>query len=45
MRVDWSAISPERRRLILVASDEKYEALRYTRSSGFALLEVYGERA
>ena len=27
MRVDWSAISPERHRLILVASDEKYEAL------------------
>jgi len=27
MRVDWSAISPERRRLILVASDDKYEAL------------------
>lgn len=27
MRVDWSAISPERRRLILVASDDTYAAL------------------
>jgi hypothetical protein len=27
MRVDWSAISPEQRHLILVASDDKYEAL------------------
>src|SRR5262245_18157645 len=27
MRVDWSSISPEGRRLILVASDETYEAL------------------
>ena len=27
MHVDWSAMAPERRRLILVASDGKYEAL------------------